>query len=89
MAHRSPDEMVTELKQARELVANGAHYVHFKNPHQEYEVLDLAFTESDDALAVIYRALYGEKFTFVRPLASWLATVEHEGTTVPRFRKVV
>jgi len=34
---------------------------------------------------VIYKALYGEKATWVRPLSMWDETVEIEGKSVKRF----
>lgn len=36
-------------------------------------------------IMVIYKALYGEKATWVRPLSMWSETVEAEGKTVKRF----
>ena len=61
-------------------------YRHFKG--NEYEVIGLAtHSESGEAL-VVYRPLYGAGDLWVRPLAMFTETVEHEGATVPRFAKI-
>lgn len=58
-------------------------YRHFKG--NEYELLFTAkHTETGEVL-VIYRALYGERAVWARPLSMWLQTVELDGKTVPRF----
>ena len=58
-------------------------YRHFKGG--EYEVIGVAYHSETLEELVIYRALYGEKKTWVRPLAMWNETVEREGKTFPRF----
>lgn len=61
-------------------------YRHYKGG--EYDLLAVAHhTETGEALAV-YRACYGERETWVRPLAMFSGTVEWEGTTVPRFAPI-
>lgn len=61
-------------------------YRHYKGG--EYDLLAVArHTETDEALA-IYRACYGERRVWVRPLAMFSGTVEWEGTTVPRFAPI-
>lgn len=88
MAHLSPNEILENLQNAADTVEVGARYVHFKNPSKEYEVTGFAIIEADDSVGVLYKALYDEGFTFVRSLESFTATVEHQGQSMPRFRKV-
>ena len=58
-------------------------YRHFKGG--EYEVVDVArHSESMEEL-VVYKALYGEMGTWVRPIAMFFDTKEYQGETVPRF----
>ncbi len=58
-------------------------YKHFKGG--EYEVLGVAkHSESLDEL-VIYKALYGDMGTWVRPIEMFFDTKEHNGEIVPRF----
>jgi len=58
-------------------------YRHYKG--NDYEVLGVArHSESREAM-VVYRALYGERGLWVRPLAMFLETVEMGGVSVPRF----
>jgi hypothetical protein len=63
----------------------GGEYVHYKSPMMRYEVVDLAIHTDDTSVCVVYRALYDEELTFVRPLAEWLSPVEVDGKTVARF----
>ena len=88
MEHLSQEELRRELDQAGTLVTQGAQYVHFKHPGQEYVVTGFAVREDTQEVCVIYEARYGERIPFIRTLQSFIATVEHEGQTVLRFTKV-
>ncbi len=58
-------------------------YRHFKG--QLYEVLDCARHSETGEVLVVYRALYGDRGLWVRPLAMFVETVEHQGRRQPRF----
>lgn len=61
-------------------------YRHFKGG--EYEVLGLATHSETDEQLVVYRALYGERGLWVRPVAMFLETVERDGQVRPRFEYI-
>ena len=61
-------------------------YRHFKGG--EYEVLCVAKHSETQEEMVVYRALYGEGETWVRPLSMWNDTVTREGKTYRRFAPV-
>ncbi|MDO9409876.1 DUF1653 domain-containing protein [Patulibacter sp.] len=61
-------------------------YRHYKGP--EYEVLFEARHSETEERLVVYRQLYGEHGTWVRPRTMWLETVTVDGRTVPRFAPV-
>ena len=61
-------------------------YRHFKG--WEYEVLCVAKHSETQEEMVVYRALYGEGETWVRPLSMWNDTVTREGKTYRRFAPV-
>lgn len=63
-------------------VARGL-YRHYKGPL--YKVLDIARHSETEEELVVYQALYGDKSTWVRPLAMFTETVEAGGVSVPRF----
>ena len=58
-------------------------YRHYKG--NLYEVVDVATHSETEERLVVYRALYGERGLWVRPLAMFTETVEVDGVTVPRF----
>ncbi len=58
-------------------------YRHFKG--NEYEVLGVAKHSETLEEMVIYRALYGEKEIWVRPVAMWNEQISRDGKTFPRF----
>jgi hypothetical protein len=58
-------------------------YRHFKG--NEYEVIAIAKNSETMEDTVVYRALYGEREFWVRPLSMWTETVERDGKRQPRF----
>ncbi len=61
-------------------------YRHFKG--KEYEVLGIAKNSEDLEECVVYRALYGEKQLWIRPLKMFLESVVIEGIEKPRFEYI-
>lgn len=61
-------------------------YRHFKGG--EYEVIGIATHSESHEKLIVYRPLYNETGLWVRPLAMFLESVEHEGKTVPRFTPI-
>jgi len=58
-------------------------YRHFKG--NRYQLLCIARHSETLEPMVVYRALYGEGGTWVRPASMWLETVERDGQTMQRF----
>jgi len=83
--HIPSNILANELKKAAEKVKVGGFYYHYKKPGDAYKVLNLAITEWDDKVCVIYEAQYGDRIVFVRPLETWLDEVEWENKTVKHF----
>ncbi|MFA5996482.1 MAG: DUF1653 domain-containing protein [Candidatus Paceibacterota bacterium] len=88
MPHISQEELAKQLAEAGREVLVGGLYVHYKDSTKEYVVKSLGVLEATDEVAVIYEAQYGEKVSFIRPLASFCELVLVDGVSVPRFRKV-
>lgn len=84
----SEEALANRLRAARLLVSVGGLYTHYKHPERTYGVKDLVIDEATEEVAVVYEAHYGAGLIFVRALNSWTESVEWEGKTVPRFRKV-
>lgn len=59
-------------------------YRHFKG--NDYEVIGVARDAESEQEVVVYRALYGERGLWVRPLAMFCEVIEHDGVRVQRFR---
>jgi len=60
-------------------------YRHYKG--NLYEVVDVARHSETEEQLVVYRALYGERGLWVRPLAMFEETVVVDGVEHPRFEK--
>lgn len=58
-------------------------YKHFKGNF--YEVIDVARHSETMAFHVIYRALYGERGLWIRPLEMFDEMIEREGRRLKRF----
>lgn len=61
-------------------------YRHFKG--NEYEVIGIAKNSETLEEMVVYRALYGNKDLWVRPVSMFSETVERDGKTYKRFTYV-
>ena len=61
-------------------------YQHYKGNY--YEALYIARHSETLEPMVIYKALYGDGGVWARPASMWNETVEHDGQTVPRFKKL-
>ena len=62
-------------------------YKHYKRG-DDYTVIDVAFNSETQEALVLYRAEYGERQLWVRPLAMFVESVLVDGQQVPRFRYV-
>ena len=61
-------------------------YRHYKG--NEYEVVGFAKHSETMEDMVIYKALYGDFGTWVRPLSMWENPIEADGKTVTRFEYI-
>ncbi len=67
------------------LVSKGL-YQHYKGPL--YQVLEIAKHSETEEELVIYRALYGAKGLWARPLVMFSESIESDGQFVPRFKRL-
>ncbi|MBL4581760.1 MAG: DUF1653 domain-containing protein [Gammaproteobacteria bacterium] len=58
-------------------------YRHFKG--NEYEVLELAHHSETQEPMIVYRALYGERGLWVRPMDMFFEIIERDGKSLQRF----
>ncbi|MDP6968763.1 MAG: DUF1653 domain-containing protein [Gammaproteobacteria bacterium] len=58
-------------------------YRHFKG--QRYQVMELVTHSETEQTLVLYRALYGERGLWVRPVDLFLGSKQVDGVAVPRF----
>lgn len=61
-------------------------YRHYKG--QDYEVLGTAKHSETEEEFVVYRALYGERGLWIRPVAMFSEMIQVEGKQVPRFLRL-
>lgn len=70
----------------RDNLVFGGVYEHFKG--MRYQLLHLAKHSETQEEMVVYKQLYGDEGTWVRPLSMFVEQVWHEGKLVKRFRHV-
>ena len=58
-------------------------YRHYKG--QDYEVIGCARHSETEEELVVYRALYGDRGLWVRPIAIFTQQLSIDGKSVPRF----
>ena len=82
--------LVEAGKNTRSVVGNNmlklGKYRHYKG--KEYEVIGTAKHSETLEELVVYKALYGERQIWVRPLSMFLEEVEIDGNKIPRFSPV-
>ena len=61
-------------------------YCHYKG--QQYEVLGVARHSETEEEFVVYRALYGERGLWIRPVVMFTEHVDKGGVSVPRFSRI-
>ena len=59
-------------------------YEHYKR--KQYEVIGVVIHSETLEELVLYKALYGEKLTWVRPFNMFFEKVKINGVTQPRFK---
>ena len=62
-------------------------YRHYKRA-DPYTVMDIVFHSETQEAMVLYRAEYGERQLWVRPLDMFIESVNVDGKQVPRFEYV-
>ena len=67
----------------RKVMIKVGKYRHYKG--KEYEVIGTAMHSETLEDLVVYRALYGERNLWVRPVKMFLEEVEVDGKKMPRF----
>lgn len=71
---KSGESGVMPIVLLRPLPQEGEIWQHFKN--KQYRIVTLAIHSETDELQVVYKALYGEGKTYVRPLAMFMNEVD-------------
>ncbi len=61
-------------------------YQHYKGG--QYELIDIVRHSETEEKLVLYRALYGERGLWVRPLAMFTESVAIDGVCMPRFEYI-
>lgn len=75
------------LNSAEQALVQPGLYRHYKG--NLYEVIGIVTHSETEELLVLYRALYGERKLWVRPQALFLQNVYINGTSLPRFERLL
>ena len=79
-------KILQPLSDAAKSLELGEIYEHYKG--MCYRILSVGRHSETLEEVVVYRSLYGEGGTWVRPLKMFLETITKDGQVVPRFKKV-
>ena len=74
------------MKKAQAVSIPLGKYRHFKG--NLYEVIDVAYHSETHQAMVVYRALYGDRGLWVRPLDMFFETIRQDGNKIQRFQYV-
>lgn len=81
-------ELRAELKKIKTYAPVGVRYHHYKNAEKTYRITGHGFIEATVEPAIIYQS-EEDKTVWIRPAAAFLENVKLNGTTVPRFTRLV
>lgn len=87
--HTDETILVVEVNAVKSKIRPGDIYYHYKDPSKLYKILGVSVIESNEAVAIIYQALYGHEIIWVRPWKNWSESVEYNGVLYQRFNQVV
>ncbi|RYE14284.1 MAG: DUF1653 domain-containing protein [Rickettsiales bacterium] len=62
-------------------------YYHYRDKNNFYKVVNIALDEASESPLIIYKALYGQRLTWCRPLNKWFDFVDNNGVNETRFTK--
>lgn len=85
----SQQVLKAKVQSVERVIQVGARYRHYKNREAVYTVLYIGVSTVSEDLEVVYRAEYGPKLIFVRPVSEWNEYVEWQGKQVPRFEHLL
>lgn len=86
---RTPlSELSKKINKAKGKVEVGAVYCHWKDPDKRYVIESVGLLEETEKPCVIYKALYGEKLTWIRTLGDFTSNVQTGEGETQRFTKV-
>jgi hypothetical protein len=80
------DQLIDMLTAARSRVEPGTTWRHYKGG--EYVANNVVLIEATDEVSVLYSSVLRPEVFFVRPMQSWLETIERNGETQSRFVKI-
>lgn len=83
MSEYTQETLAVRLEEAKQKVAVGSQYRHYKD--RLYTVLTIGLNEETLEPCVVYQAEYGEKLIWIRPISDWLKKVEWNEALVDRF----
>ncbi len=86
--HTDESVLVAKMQDVQKEIQPGEIWHHYKDPSKLYKIIDLAFLEGTEEVAVIYQSLYGHKLVWVRSWVIWSEQVEYKGVAYSRFKRV-
>ncbi len=86
MGHQSSEQLQQLIIAAKQKIAVGQIYIHYKDPNKRYRIAAIALDESSERVSIVYEGLYAPYLTWIRPLDNFLESVTWQEKIVSRFQ---
>ena len=80
-------EKLQPFSEAAKALEEGSIYEHYKG--MRYQLLSVGRHSETLEEVVVYRALYGDKGVWVRPLEMFTERITQDGREMPRFKEIL
>lgn len=86
MGHQSTEQLERMVIAAKQKIAVGQIYSHYKDATKRYRIIAIALDEASESVSVVYEALYAPYLAWIRPLNNFLESVTWQDKPVLRFQ---
>ena len=86
MGHQSSEQLQQLIITAKQKIAVGQIYSHYKDATKRYRIIAIALDEASESVSIVYEGLYAPYLTWIRPIDNFLESVTWQDQLVVRFQ---